>query len=83
MNLVYYIDFISSSRRGGYITLSFSSLISSILLLLAASISITSIMDSSIMPLHISHSLQGFPSMGFRQLTALENILAVEVFPVP
>jgi superfamily II DNA or RNA helicase len=36
-----------------------------------------------IMLLHISHWLHGFPSRLFRQLTALENILAVDVFPVP
>ena len=35
------------------------------------------------MPLHISHSLQGFPSVGFKQFTALENIFATDVFLFP
>jgi len=35
------------------------------------------------MPLHTSHRLQGLPLTGFRQFTALANIFAIEVLPVP
>src|SRR3712207_1987796 len=68
---------------GGYLTSSISSLISSTLLCDAASISDTSIESPALIFLHISHSLHGSPSWGFKQLTAFENIFAVEVFPVP
>jgi hypothetical protein len=34
-------------------------------------------------PVHTSHSLHGLPSTLFMQLTARENIFAVEVLPVP
>ena len=33
--------------------------------------------------LHISHSLHGSPSCGFRQFIALAKIFAADVFPVP
>ena len=56
---------------------------SSTLLLEAASISTTSVSDPSKISLQISHSLQGSPSLGFKQLTALAKILADVVFPVP
>ena len=52
-------------------------------LLLAASISATSRTEPSSIPRQTSHSLQGFPSDGCRQLTALAMILEQEVFPVP
>src|SRR5699024_1266546 len=69
--------------EGGYITLSLRSLISSTQLLLAAYISIISIVDSSNMALQFSHSLQGFPSLGFKQFMALDRTLAADVLPVP
>ena len=68
---------------GEYLTLSLSSLISSTLLLDAASISTTSITLSFNMSLHTSHSLQGSWFILFSQFTALANILAVDVLPVP
>ncbi len=52
-------------------------------LLLAASISITSSREPSSSPRHISHSPQGSPSTGRRQLTARARILAQVVLPVP
>ena len=36
-----------------------------------------------VMPLHIAHSLQGSPSLLFKQLIAFANTLAILVFPVP
>ena len=57
--------------------------ISSTLLLDAASISTTSVNEPASIALHISHSLQGSPSFGFRQFIALANIFALEVLPVP
>ena len=56
---------------------------SSTLLLDAASISTISVKDPEIAALHISHSLHGSPSFGFRQLTALASIFAADVLPVP
>src|SRR5699024_2506777 len=79
-SIIYTLYFI---LEGGYTTLSLISLISSTLLLLAASISITSIVVSSIISTQLSHLLQGFPFSGFKQLTALENTLAADVLPVP
>ena len=58
-------------------------LISSTLLLEAASISTISVKDPASAALHISHSLHGFPSCGFKQFIALAKIFALEVFPVP
>ena len=57
--------------------------ISSTLLFDAASISTTSVNEPDKIALQISHSLQGSPSFGFRQLIALANIFALEVLPVP
>ena len=68
---------------GGYMTWSLNCLISSILLFEAASISTISMVLSSKIDRQFAHSLHGFPSIGFRQLTAFEKIFAVEVFPVP
>ena len=56
---------------------------SSTLLLDAASISTTSVKLPSNIALQILHSLQGSPSIGFRQLIALASIFAADVFPVP
>ena len=52
-------------------------------LLEAASISTTSMMEPASIPRQTSHSLQGSPSLGCRQLTALARILAQVVLPVP
>ena len=49
----------------------------------AASISWTSTIEEERIPLQISQELQGSPSIFEVQLTALANILAVEVLPVP
>ena len=68
---------------GEYLTFSLSSLISSTLLLEAASISTTSIILSCNISLHTSHSLQGSCSILSKQFTALANIFAVDVLPVP
>jgi len=42
-----------------------------------------SVNEPDIAPLHISHSLHGSPSFGFKQFIALAKILAAEVLPVP
>ena len=42
-----------------------------------------SVNDPSSAALHISHSLHGSPSCGFKQFTALANTFADVVFPVP
>jgi len=68
---------------GEYFTFSLNSLISSTLLFEAASISTTSIVLSSKISLQLSHSLQGSSLCKLVQFTALENILAVDVLPVP
>ena len=68
---------------GEYFTFSLNSLISSTLLFDAASISTTSIVLSSKISLQFSHSLQGSSLCKLVQFTALENIFAVDVFPVP
>ena len=52
-------------------------------LLLAASISTTSVRLPSSMPVQKRQALQGLPSCGFSQFTALARILAQVVFPVP
>ena len=52
-------------------------------LLLAASISTTSVTEPSSIPRQISHVPQGSPSIGFKQLMALANIFAHVVLPVP
>ena len=71
------------ARVGKKLTSSLISLISSTLLFDAASISTISVKAPESAALHISHSLHGSPSFGFKQFTALANILAAEVFPVP
>ena len=71
------------ARVGKKLTSSLIALISSTLLFDAASISTTSVSEPESIALHISHSLQGSPSLGFKQLTALAKILAADVFPVP
>jgi len=52
-------------------------------LLDAASISITFMALPLVIPRHVSHSLQGLPSTGCSQLTALAKIFATLVLPVP
>ena len=52
-------------------------------LLLAASISTTSSTEPSSIPRQAAHSLQGLPSTGRSQLTALATILEQVVLPVP
>lgn len=69
--------------EGGIETVSIRSLAFSTLLLDAASISIKSSNVPLFIPEHISHSLHGFPSIGFKQFIAFANILAVDVLPVP
>ena len=49
----------------------------------AASSSVTSSSDPSSMPRQAAHWLQGAPSTGCSQLTALARIRAQVVFPVP
>ena len=56
---------------------------SSTLLFDAASISTISVNAPDNAALHISHSLHGSPSFGFKQFTALAKIFAAEVLPVP
>ena len=56
---------------------------SSTLLFEAASISTISVSEPLRAPLQISHSLQGSPSLGFKQFIALAKIFAEDVFPVP
>ena len=58
------------ARVGKKFTSSLILLISSTLLLDAASISTTSVNEPSSIALHISHSLQGSPSFGFKQFIA-------------
>jgi hypothetical protein len=55
----------------------------STLLLLAASISRTSVALPESIERQAEHSLQGLPFIGCSQLTAFASIFAVEVFPVP
>src|SRR5699024_8691111 len=69
--------------EGEYLTFSLIFLISSTPLLLAASISITSLAEPSVMLMQMSHSLQGSPSGPKRQLRAFANIFAMLVLPVP
>ena len=64
------------ARVGRKLTSSLIPLISSTLLLDAASISTTSVRDPDSIALHISHSLHGSPSCGFKQLSALARIFA-------
>ena len=52
-------------------------------LLEAASISVTSRMLPSSIPLQTAHSRQGLPSTGPRQLTAFARIFEQVVLPVP
>jgi hypothetical protein len=51
--------------------------------LLAASISIRSVADDSEIAMQLPQRLQGSPSSGASQLTALARIRAVLVLPVP
>jgi len=60
-----------------------SSLILSTQVCDAASISIISIVVPCPIAIQFSQLLQGFPSVVLRQLIALANSLALEVFPVP
>ena len=71
------------ATAGGYLTFSRRSRISSTPLLEAASISITSMLFSFLSCKHTSHSPQGSPSTGCRQLMARESTLAAVVLPVP
>src|SRR5699024_5068586 len=68
---------------GKKLTSSLILLISSTLLFYASYISTISVREPFNAPLQISHSLQGSPSCGFKQFTALANIFAEEVLPVP
>ena len=68
---------------GKKFTSSLICLISSTLLFEAASISTTSVSEPFNIPLHISHSLHGSPSFGFKQFIALAKTFAADVFPVP
>ena len=68
---------------GGYFVSSIISLILSIPLFDAASSSVTSIANPSLIFLHISHSLHGSPSCKLRQFKAFAITFAVDVFPVP
>ena len=52
-------------------------------LLEAASISVTSKILPSSIPLQLAHARQGFPSTGCRQLTAFARIFEQVVLPVP
>ena len=71
------------AKVGKKLTSSLIERISSTLLLEAASISTISVNEPAKAALHISHSLQGSPSFGFKQFTALAKIFALVVFPVP
>jgi len=51
--------------------------------LLAASISMTSLIEPSWIPKQLSQTLQGFSVGASTQLTALAKIFAIEVLPVP
>ena len=68
---------------GGYLIFSRRSRISSTPLLLAASISTTSMLVSCFSIRQTSHSPQGSPSRGFRQLMARDSTFAALVLPVP
>src|SRR5690606_27683314 len=66
-----------------YFTFSRISRISSTLVLDAASISMTSEIDPSCIPLQAAHSLHGSLTGACSQLIALAKIFAALVFPVP
>src|SRR5699024_10650909 len=68
---------------GAYLAFSLIFLISLSLLLLVASLSMTSLAEPSVMLMQMSHSLQGSPSGPKRQLRAFANIFAMLVLPVP
>ena len=68
---------------GGYVTSSWSLLMSSTPLWLAASISITSMELPEEISVHDSHLQHGSPSTGFAQLSAFAKILALVVLPIP
>ena len=70
-------------EAGAKLTRSRSSLMLSTLLLEAASISAISVFSPFATDKQLSHSRQGSPFLGFRQLTAFAKILAVDVLPVP
>ena len=69
--------------EGENFTLSLRFLISSMPRLDAPSISITSMLEPAVISLQELQTLQGFTEGPFSQLMALENILAVEVLPMP
>ena len=79
-SIIYTLYFATVGKK---FTSSLIALTSSTLLFDAASISTMSVNEPSNAALHISHSLQGSPSLGFKQFTALAKILAADVFPVP
>ena len=68
---------------GKYFTRSLISLISSTPLLLAASISITSLISFFVIPIQLLHLLHGFLTGPFSQFIAFAIILATVVLPVP
>ena len=68
---------------GVYLTSSIIRLMSSTPLLDAASTSTTSTKLPALTDRQFSHSLHGSPLIGCRQFTALANILAADVLPVP
>lgn len=82
MDLIYYIYPIFCKCWQKF-TSSLIILISSTLLLEAASISTISVKAPDNAALQISHSLQGSPSLGFKQFIALAKTFAAEVLPVP
>ena len=69
--------------EGANRTFSIISRISSTLELEAASNSITSVSEPSVIPRHVGHSLQGSFVGPFSQFNAFANIFAALVFPVP
>ena len=79
-SIIYTLYFATVGKK---FTSSLMALTSSTLLLDAASISTISVSEPSSAALQTAHSLQGSPSLGFKQFTALAKILAAEVFPVP
>ena len=79
-SIIYTLYFATVGKK---LTSSLIALISSTPLFEAASISTISVREPSNAALQISHSLQGSPSFGCKQLTALARTFADEVFPQP
>ena len=77
------IKILNLALAGKYFIFSLIFLISSIPLLEAPSISITSTSSPTAIFLHSSHSQQGVGVTPFSQFNALAKILAIEVFPTP